>query len=68
MISKELLEILCCPVGQAPLKQEEETLVCTSCGTAYPIKDGIPILLIDEARLPEGVNDITQLKCCKKEK
>jgi hypothetical protein len=67
MISKELLEILCCPVGQAPLKQEDGTLVCTKCGAVYPIKDGIPILLADEAQLPEGVDDITQLKCFKKE-
>jgi len=68
MISKELLEILCCPIGQAPLKQEDDTLVCTECGTTYPIKEGIPILLVDEAKLPDGVADIKQLKCYKGEK
>ncbi|MFJ8550079.1 Trm112 family protein [Streptomyces sp. NPDC093676] len=50
-----LLEILACPACHAPLKEEEESeLVCTSqdCGLAYPVRDGIPVLLVDEARRP----------------
>jgi uncharacterized protein YbaR (Trm112 family) len=51
-----LLEILACPACHAPLQlQEEDTeLVCTGqdCGLAYPVRDGIPVLLIDEARRP----------------
>ncbi|MFC0602778.1 Trm112 family protein [Streptomyces palmae] len=53
-----LLEILACPACHAPLREESEPdtpeLVCTgqSCGLAYPIKDGIPVLLVDEARRP----------------
>lgn len=53
-----LLEILACPACHAPLREESgaETheLVCTgeSCGLAYPVRDGIPVLLVDEARRP----------------
>ncbi|MEU0846338.1 Trm112 family protein [Streptomyces sp. NPDC005962] len=54
-----LLEILACPACHAPLREEEaeETpeLVCTdgkACGLAYPVREGIPVLLVDEARRP----------------
>ena len=52
MISKELLEILACPKCKADIKLDGEWLVCTSgsCGLRYPIRDGIPILLIEEAQ------------------
>ncbi len=63
MISSELLEVLHCPIGKAPLRQADHNLVCSACGAAFPVKDGIPILLIDEAILPDGVNDISELKC-----
>jgi uncharacterized protein YbaR (Trm112 family) len=65
MISKELLDVLCCPIGKAPLKQEDDSLICTFCGVVYQIKDGIPILLTDEAVLPDGINSISELKCRK---
>ncbi|MGW1075831.1 Trm112 family protein [Streptomyces sp. NPDC002537] len=52
-----LLEILACPECHAPLHEETEPaheLVCESksCGLAYPVRDGIPVLLVDEARRP----------------
>ncbi|MFC9331520.1 Trm112 family protein [Kitasatospora sp. NPDC057015] len=53
-----LLEILVCPECRAPLAEggteEQPELVCTgdSCGLAYPVRDGIPVLLVDEARRP----------------
>jgi uncharacterized protein YbaR (Trm112 family) len=51
-ISKELLEILACPQckGEVTLTPAEDGLVCRSCKLLYPIKDDIPIMLIDEAR------------------
>lgn len=49
MIDKELLEILACPACKAGVKLENEKIVCTQCKKKYPIKDGIPIMLIDEA-------------------
>ena len=54
MISKELLDILACPVCKAPLSLESESLRCTQCRRIYPIRDGIPILLEEEARLENG--------------
>ena len=49
MIDKELLEILACPVCKAKVELFEDRIVCTSCGRKYPIKNGIPIMLVEEA-------------------
>lgn len=55
----KLLEILVCPVTKGPLiyKKAQNELISTSAQLAYPIKDGIPVLLEDEARklTPEEV-------------
>ena len=50
MIDNDLLKMLVCPQSKAPLKLEEDELLCEKSGLAYPIIDGIPILLIEEAR------------------
>ncbi|MFJ9697665.1 Trm112 family protein [Kitasatospora sp. NPDC101183] len=53
-----LLEILVCPQCRAALvegdTEDQPELVCTGadCGLAYPVRDGIPVLLVDEARRP----------------
>ena len=54
-IDPALLEILVCPGCRSPLAVDEERseLVCTGCGRAYPVRDDIPVLLLDEARMPE---------------
>ena len=53
-LDPRLLEILACPRCHAALRVDEpaQELVCTSatCGLAYPVRDEIPVLLIDEAR------------------
>src|SRR5881394_1934643 len=51
-ISKELLEILVCPLCKATveLKQDENGLKCVECKRVYPIRDDIPVMLVDEAR------------------
>lgn len=53
MIDKKLLEILVCPVSKAPLEydQQRNELVCKASGLAYPIRDGIPVMLESEARV-----------------
>jgi uncharacterized protein YbaR (Trm112 family) len=51
-LSKELLDILVCPVDHAKVHLEGGRLVCEKCGRAYPVRDGIPIMLIDEAEMP----------------
>ncbi len=65
MIRKELLDILVCPMGKAELKLEGDTLLCTRCGVRYRIEDDIPIMLIEEAILPEGISRIEDLPCVK---
>ena len=53
-LDPQLLDIIVCPDCHGALAADEsdETLVCTSCGLAYPVRDDIPILLVDEARKP----------------
>lgn len=53
MISRELLEILVCPLCKKPLtlRQNPEALACGECHRVYPVRDEIPILLIDEAAI-----------------
>ncbi|MBX5444258.1 Trm112 family protein [Sphaerobacter sp.] len=53
-ISDDLLEILACPACKTAVRLEGDRLVCDTCGRRYRIEDGIPIMLIDEAELPEG--------------
>lgn len=52
-LDSTLLQILACPCdAHAPLEVDEAAneLLCTSCDLAFPIRDGIPVLLLDEAR------------------
>lgn len=51
-MDKKLLDILVCPVSKAPVEwdREKNELVCRSSGLAYPIKDGIPVMLETQAR------------------
>ena len=57
-LDPKLLEILACPQCHASLRVDDDAqeLVCTApaCGLAYPVRDDIPVLLIDEARRPGG--------------
>jgi uncharacterized protein YbaR (Trm112 family) len=59
-LDPQLLEILACPSeDHAPLRQgtsadpDADTLTCTSCGRVFPVRDGIPVLLLDEATEPD---------------
>ncbi|HLU74444.1 MAG TPA: Trm112 family protein [Nonomuraea sp.] len=47
-----LLEILACPACKASLRVQDDELACTGCGLVYPVRDDIPVLLVDEARKP----------------
>ncbi|MGC8526710.1 Trm112 family protein [Acidiphilium sp.] len=52
LIDPRLLEILVCPLTKGPLIYDREAgeLISTKAGLAFPIRDGIPIMLVDEAR------------------
>jgi hypothetical protein len=58
MIDKELLEILACPKCKSEVRLDEsaQRIICTlpTCGLRYPIRDGIPVMLIDEAEKPSA--------------
>ncbi|MBO0826905.1 MAG: Trm112 family protein [Streptosporangiales bacterium] len=51
-----VLELLACPACKSPLRAagDAEELGCTNdaCGLVYPVRDGVPVLLVDEARRP----------------
>jgi uncharacterized protein YbaR (Trm112 family) len=63
MVSEDLLALLVCPMGKAPLRLEGESLVCSKCGTRFFIKDDIPNMLIEEAELPPGCAGLGDLEC-----
>lgn len=52
-ISKELLEILVCPAckGDLEMKADESGLRCLKCSRVYPIRSGLPVMLIDQATI-----------------
>lgn len=54
LIDPLLAKILVCPVDHADLVEDvpSSRLVCTSCGRRYPVEDGIPVMLVDEAEMP----------------
>ena len=54
MIDAKLLEILACPLCKTEVKLEGQSLVCVQCGRRYPIRDGIPVMLIEEAEQPKA--------------
>ena len=55
-VDPKLLEILVCPLTKGPLRYDAEAqeLISEQAGLAYPIRDGIPIMLVDEARKTDG--------------
>jgi len=60
VISRELLEILACPKckGEVELDEKRPALICRRCMLVYEIRDGIPVMLIDEATPLEETQDL----------
>lgn len=52
-VSKELLDILVCPLCKTPVKltADQQGLKCSTCRRVYPIRADIPVMLVDEARI-----------------
>ena len=61
-VDPDLLSILRCPLTRSPLRQEGDFLVAEVGGLRYPVKDGIPVMLVEEAQLPEGVVSLDAFK------
>jgi uncharacterized protein len=53
-LDPQLLDLIVCPACHQSLAADESAgeLVCSGCGLAYPVRDDIPVLLVDEARKP----------------
>ena len=54
MIDKELLDILACPVCKTSVELDGTELVCSDCRRRYPIRDEIPVMLVEEATRPDA--------------
>jgi uncharacterized protein len=65
MISQELLDILRCPMdpSRTHLTLEGDSLICERCRLKFHIKDGIPVLIVEEAELPQGCRNLSELPC-----
>jgi len=50
-LDAEFLQILACPSCRGSVREEKEGIVCVSCGRRYPIRDGIPVMLVEESSL-----------------
>ncbi len=51
IIKKELLDILACPACKSDVRLSNDRIVCVKCRRAYPIKNGIPIMLVEESTI-----------------
>jgi uncharacterized protein YbaR (Trm112 family) len=66
MITSDLLEILRCPMDPSRTARLEETpegLACQRCRLTFPVREGIPCMLVDEATLPAGCPSLGALPC-----
>ncbi|MCI0464857.1 MAG: hypothetical protein L0Z62_48670 [Gemmataceae bacterium] len=65
MVSPELLAILRCPMdpSRTRLRLEGAHLLCERCALKFPIKDGFPVLVVEEAELPPGCESLADLPC-----
>ena len=61
-VDPELLDMLRCPLTRSRLRQEGEWLVAEVGGLAYPVREGLPVMLVEEAKLPTGVASLADLK------
>jgi uncharacterized protein YbaR (Trm112 family) len=61
-VDPELISILRCPLTHSALRQEGDFLVAEVGGLRYPVRDGIPVMLIEEAQLPAGVASLEAFK------
>lgn len=58
----DLLTVLRCPLTMSALRQEGDFLVAEIGGLRYPLRNGVPVMLIEEAKLPPGVKSLAEVK------
>jgi len=49
-LSQELLELVACPICRGPLTPSQDCLICTACRVSFPVREGIAVLLADQAK------------------
>lgn len=49
-MNEQLLKILACPACQSQVEYKDKQIVCLSCENKYPVRDGVPIMIIEEAK------------------
>jgi uncharacterized protein YbaR (Trm112 family) len=62
VLDPQLLEILRCPLTRSKLRLEGNWLIAEEGGLRYPIRDGIPVMLMEEATLPPDVKSLDELR------
>jgi len=55
-VSRELLEVLACPACKGDVELKGDRIVCKKCGRRYPVRDGIPVMIIEEAEEPSDTS------------
>ena len=61
-LDRHLIDLLRCPITLSPVKLEGDTLVAEVGGLRYPIRNGVPVMLPEEATLPEGIADLDEFR------
>ena len=61
-LDRQLIEMLRCPITLSPLRLEGDELVADVGGLRYPVRDGVPVMLPEEAKLPDGVADLDEFR------
>jgi uncharacterized protein YbaR (Trm112 family) len=59
-VSEGLLDLLVCPDCRKPLGKRGSTLLCSGCGRRYPVRDGVPVMLLDQTLPPNAASDAGQ--------
>lgn len=54
MIDKVLLAMLACPACRGDVEEKNGMIICASCGRQYPVRNGVPIMLVEEAKKERG--------------
>jgi len=68
MISQEFLDKLRCPLDtRTRLEATPEGLLCQRCHLRFPVKQGIPCLVVEDAELPAGCSNLQELPCQQKD-
>lgn len=62
VVDPELLDLLRCPLTHSRLRQEGDALVAEEGGLRYPVREGIPVMLMEEAELPPDVPSLDEMR------